>query len=52
MKNILKKIYTYNKTSKNPKFKIGDLIRISLKTRKIGAEIFVMYNNLENHSYI
>ena len=37
MKNILKKIYiyTYNKTSKNPKFKIGDLVRISLKRRDV-----------------
>ena len=33
MKNILKKIYTYNKTNKNPKFKINDLVRISLKRR-------------------
>ena len=31
MKNILKKIYT----SKNPKFKIADLVRISLKRRPI-----------------
>ena len=30
-KYIKENIYTYNKTSKNPKFKIGDLIRISLK---------------------
>ena len=36
MKNILKEnIYTYNKTTKKPKFEIGDLVRISLKTRKI-----------------
>ena len=28
-------IYTYNKTSKNPKFKINDLVRISLKRRPI-----------------
>ena len=34
-KFIKENIYTYNKTSKNPKFKIGDLVRISLKTRKI-----------------
>ena len=34
-KNIKKSIYTYNKTSKNPKFKIGDLIRISLKRRNL-----------------
>ena len=32
---IKENIYTYNKTSKNPKFKIGELVRISLKTRKI-----------------
>ena len=32
-KYIKKYIYTYNKTSKIPKFKIGDLVRISLKRR-------------------
>ena len=32
---IKENIYTYDKTSKIPKFKIGDLVRISLKTRKI-----------------
>ena len=44
MKNILKKIYILiikqvkqkkNKTSKNPRFKLGDLVRISLKRRDI-----------------
>ena len=34
-KYIKENIYTYNKTSKNPKFKIGDLARISLKRRPI-----------------
>ena len=34
-KYIKENIYTYDITSKNPKFKIGDLVRISLKTRKI-----------------
>ena len=34
-KCIKENIYTYNKTSKNPKFKIGDLIRISLKRRDL-----------------
>ena len=34
-KYIKENIYTYNKTSKVPKLKIGDLVRISLKTRKI-----------------
>ena len=34
-KYITENIYTYNKTSKNPKFKIGDLIRISLKRRDV-----------------
>ena len=34
-KYIKENIYTYNKTSKIPKFKIGDLIRISLKRRDI-----------------
>ena len=32
-KYIKEKIYTYNKTSKIPKFKINDLVRISLKRR-------------------
>ena len=30
-----KYIYTYNKTSKIPKFKIGDFVRISLKRRNL-----------------
>ena len=34
-KYIKENIYTYNKTSKIPKFKIGDLVRISLKRRPI-----------------
>ena len=34
-KYFKEKIYTYNKTSKNPKFRIGDLVRISLKRRPI-----------------
>ena len=34
-KYIKENIYTYNKTTKNPKFKIGDLVRISLKRRPI-----------------
>ena len=34
-KYIIENIYTYNKTSKNPKFKIIDLVRISLKRRPI-----------------
>ena len=34
-KYIKENIYTYNKTSKIPKFKINNLVRISLKTRKI-----------------
>ena len=34
-KYIKENIYTYDKTSKNPKFKIGDLVRISLKRRSI-----------------
>ena len=32
---IKENVYTYNKTSKIPKFKIGDLVRISLKRRDI-----------------
>ena len=34
-KYIKENIYTYNKTTKNPKFKIGDLVRISLKKRPV-----------------
>ena len=34
-KYIKENIYTYNKTSKNRKFKIGDFVRISLKRRDI-----------------
>ena len=34
-KYIKENIYTYNKTTKIPKFKIGDLIRISLKRRNL-----------------
>ena len=34
-KYIKENIYTYNKTSKIPKFKINDLVRISLKRRDI-----------------
>ena len=34
-KYIKENIYTYNKTSKNPRFKIGDLVRISLKRRDL-----------------
>ena len=34
-KYIKENIYTYDKTSKNPKFKINDLVRISLKRREV-----------------
>ena len=34
-KYIKENIYTYNKTTKIPKFKINDLVRISLKRRPI-----------------
>ena len=34
-KNIKENIYTYNKTSKNPKFKVNELVRISLKRRNL-----------------
>ena len=34
-KYIKENIYAYNKTSKIPKFKINDLVRISLKRRPI-----------------
>ena len=35
MKNILKNIYSYDKTTKIPKFKVNDLVRISLKRRNL-----------------
>ena len=34
-KYIKENVYTYDKTSKNPKFKINDLVRVSLKRRSI-----------------
>ena len=34
-KCIKENIYNYNKTSKNPKFKVNDLVRISLKRRNL-----------------
>ena len=34
-KNIKENIYTYNKTSKIPKFKVNNLVRISLKRRDV-----------------
>ena len=34
-KFIKENVYTYNKTSKNPRFKINDLVRISLKRRDL-----------------
>ena len=33
-KFIKENVYTYNKISKKPKFKINDLVRISLKTKR------------------
>ena len=44
-KYIKENIYTYDKTSKNPKFKIGDLVRISLKRRDIfdkASEVYII----------
>ena len=34
-KNIKENIYTYDKTAKIPKFKVNDLVRISLKRRDV-----------------
>ena len=34
-KCIKQNIYTYDKTTKIPKYKIGDLVRISLKRRDL-----------------
>ena len=49
-KYIKENIYTYNKTSKNPKFKINDLVRISLKRRPILISRLVILNGLKNYS--
>ena len=38
-KYIREYIYTYNKTNKIPKFKIGDLVRVSLKRRDLFDKI-------------
>ena len=53
-KYIKENICTYNKASKNPKFKIGDLVRISLKRRDVfdkasgnirwSEELFIIYS--------
>ena len=43
-KYIKENIYTYNKTNKNPKLKIGDLVRISLKRRPISDK---PYSNIK-----
>ena len=58
-KSIKENIYTYDKTSKAPKFKINDIVRISLKRRdlfdkssaniKWSEELFKMYSiNISN----
>ena len=39
-KYVKENIYTYNKTSKNPIFKIGDLVRISLRRRVVFDKAF------------
>ena len=49
-KYIKENIYTYNKTSKNPKFKIGDLVRISLKRRDIFDKPSGNINGLKSYS--
>ena len=60
MKDILiQNIYTYNKTNKIPKYKINDLVRISLKRRDVfdkpsgnikwSEELFKIYDiNISN----
>ena len=40
--------YTYNKTNKNPKYKINDLVRVSLKRRDIFDKLEIL-NGLKNH---
>ena len=49
-KYIKENIYAYNKTSKNLKFKIVDLVRISLKRRNLLTNHLVTSNGLKNYS--
>ena len=48
-KYIKKYIYTYNKTIKNPKFKINDLVRISQKEDLFLINHLVILNGQKNY---
>ena len=45
----MKNIYTYNKTSKISKFKIGDLVRILSKEEVFLINRLVILNGLKNY---
>ena len=49
-KYIKENIYTYNKTTKIPRFKVGDLVRISLKKEIYSINRLVILNGLKNYS--
>ena len=49
-KYIKENIYTYNKTSKIPKVKINDFVRISLKRRNVLTNHQVILNGLKSFS--
>ena len=49
-KCIKENIYTYNKTSKIPNFRINDLVRISLKRRDVFDNRLVILNGLKSFS--
>ena len=49
-KYIKENIYTYNKTIKITKFKVNDLVRISLKRRPIFTKLQLISNGQKNYS--
>ena len=49
-KYIKENIYSCNKTTKIPRFKIGDLIRINLKRRNLLTNHQVILNGLKSFS--
>ena len=48
-KYIKENIYTYDKTTKIPRFKIGDLVRISLKEDLFLINCLVILDGLKNY---
>ena len=49
-KYIKNNFYTYNKTNKIPKFKINDLVRISLKEDNYLTNHLEISNGVKNYS--